>query len=132
MSVQNANIPVGATVTSTGGTIRNYVVTGKKVNSGVHLIDDDSTTGITAKHAYAVSRDAAVQSNGDFGLGQRSVRFVIPTITLKENVVYNSAEVILRTHPETTEAVRLELLNQVALAIIGTDFVNLFKVGSLA
>lgn len=132
MSVQNASIPVGATVSSSGGTERVFVVTGKKVNNGIHLIDQSATSGASAAHAYAVSREAQVVANGDFGLGQRSIRFVCPILTSKGNYAYPSAELILRPHPENTTAQLNELINCVVLAGIDADFTSLFQVGSLS
>lgn len=132
MSVQNATVSVGATVSSTGGTSRSYIVTGKKVVDGVHLVQSDATSGITAKHAYAVSKEPGMRKDGEFLLGQRSIRFVNPKLSSKGNYVYPSIEVILRPHPESTQAELDELKQLAAQGIIDTDFTNLFNVGSLS
>lgn len=132
MSVQNATVLVGATTSFTGGTSRTYVITGKKVVDGVHLVQSDATSGITAKHAYAVSKEPGQRSDGEFLLGQRSVRFVNPKLSSKNNYVYPSCEIVLRTHPESTQAEITELLQLALQAGADSDFTNLFNVGSLA
>lgn len=132
MSVQNATLSVGASVTPSGGTDRTYVVTGKKVNNGVHIVQSTATSGITAKHGYAVSREAAVLANGEFGLAQRSIRFVNPLLSTRGNYCYPSAEFVLRPHPESTQADINELKSLVIQALIEGDFNSLFSVGSLS
>lgn len=132
MSVQNAAVLVGATTSFAGGTSRTYVVTGKKVTDGVHLIQSDATSGITAKHAYAVSKDSNQRADGEYLLGQRSVRFVNPKLSAQGNYVYPSCEIVLRPHPESTQAELAELIQLAIQGAVDSDFASLFTVGSLA
>lgn len=132
MSVKNATVLVGATTSFVGGTSRTYIETGKKVNDGVHLVQSDATSGIIAKHAYAVSKEPGTRSDGEFLLGQRSIRFVNPLLTTKGNYVYPSCEIVLRPHPESTLADIAELIQLTIQGAVDTDFTNLFNVGSLS
>lgn len=132
MSVQNATVLVGATTSFAGGTSRNYIVTGKKVVDGVHLVVSDATSGVTAKHAYAVSKEPGTRADGEFLLGQRSIRFVNPKLSTKGNYVYPSCEIVLRPHPESTQAEIAELIQLVIQAAVDADFQNLFNVGSVS
>lgn len=130
MSVQDAIVQVGATITQSGGTARNYIVTGKPVNNGVHLIDASASSTATAKHAYAVSKTGGKKSDGEYNLDQRSLRFVNPITSTKGNIVYPSIEVVLKVHPESTTANIDELKSLAIQGLIDTDFTNLFSVGS--
>lgn len=132
MSVQNATVLVGATTSFSGGTSRNYVITGKKVVDGVHLVDVAAATGATAKHAYAVSKSAGKRADGEFLLEKRSVRFVNPKLSSQGNYIYPSAEIVLNVYPESTQAEIAELLQLALQGGADTDFASLFSVGSLA
>lgn len=132
MSVQHATLKVGATISATGGTDRTYAVTGKAVTNGVHIVDINANNALLASHAYVVSKDGGNRSDGGRLLSQRSCRFVKPKQDSLTKTVYPSIEVILKPHAESTVAEIEELKNLAVLALISSDFTNLFQIGALS
>lgn len=130
MSLQNATVKKTATISQTGGTDQTFCSTARAVKDGVHIVDVNASDALLAEHMYATSKEA-VADKGGFGLARRTCRLVRPMKDAGGTVRYNSVEISLNVHPETTTANLLALLNDGLQMGIDTDFSNLWKIGSL-
>lgn len=132
MSLQNASILSGATVSASGGTAQNFVPDGLEVKGGIHIVDSSVADfrirpAITAKSAQPVTLP-----DGTFTKDKRVITLAEPFIDSKGVVQYDYLKIERRMHPESPAAKGVSLLTKGAQLCVDADFANFWALGSPA
>lgn len=135
MSVQNATLLVGGTVSATGGTSTGFVPNGSDVAGGVQVVDSTSTNAVTrASITLRTVKNAVLDmSTGLFiGKTKRQAQLVRPKVLASGRVIFPLVRIELETHPEMTDAEVSALLSEGAQLLVDADFTSFWKMGSVA
>lgn len=137
MSLTNASILTGATLSATGGTAVNYTPDGKEVVNGIHLIDasvSDFTIRpqLTAKSKDPVYTVAKGLIPAGYGKDKRSVVLVEPFKAANGTFHFNLIRIEREVHPELSAASALDLLKKGAQLAFDADLTAFWATGSLA
>lgn len=131
MSIQNAQILEGATLTATGGTAKQYAPSGVKVENGIQIIDT-TVVDPTIRPFYNVSsRPAAYNRNSGWTPDKRNVNAVRPFVDAAGVQQFPSIEIRCNYIVGMTAAQRTELEKMAAQVFIDADFATLLTTGSL-
>lgn len=132
MSLQNASILTGATLSATGGTAQSFVPDGLEVKGGVHVVDASVADFRIRPAITAKSTQPATLPNGTFTKDKRIITYVEPFIDSKGVIQYDYVKIERRMHPESTSAKGVSLLNKGAQLMFDTDTTNFWALGSPA
>lgn len=132
MSLQNATLSEGATVSPTGGVSKTYTVDGLSVNNGVHCIDASVADGRIRPSYTAKSIPGKVNPDGTWSNDKREVVLVRPKILADGRQKFPNLRITLTSDPENTQAEIDMLCNLGAQALVDADFTSLWRTGSLA
>lgn len=138
MSLANASVLTGATVSATGGSAVNYTPDGRSIPNGLHLIDASNTDFVTRAQLTAKTKDPVLSpipgGNGALGYGKdkRSVVLVEPFKAANGTIHFNLIRIEREVHPETTAAAALDLNKKGAQIATDSDFTSFWATGSLA
>jgi len=131
MSLRNMSLPVGGTISVSGGTTTDFADDGSTIQNGLHLIVPTDTSYLTRRSITAKVRQAAMQSDGSMSKIKRGLTFVKPTVLASGVTVYNVVRCEIDVHPEVEATIRAELLSVGALLFSDNDTANFWAVGSL-
>lgn len=131
MSLQNASILVGATVTASGGTAKTLTTDGKDIPNGLHLIDASVADKRERPTVTVSSKFAKLLASGRFGKESRTLTAVFPYVDedgLQQFPLWRIQQEVL---PDMSAATTLEMKLQVCQMIMGDDFALFWSTGSL-
>jgi len=124
-------IPIGSTVTITGGTTKTYTPDGVQVTNGAHLIDA-SETDFRIRPSIVVRYVAPkLLADGSYTKGKLSAARTLPQILASGKTVFNVVRAEIELHPEAAAAVLLEMRKQGANMLTASCFDNFWAAGSL-
>lgn len=135
MSVQNATLLIGGTVSATGGTSTAFVPNGAQVNSGVQVVDSTDSNAVTRASITCqnVKIPAIDPTTGKYpGKIRRRGTVTRPKVLSDGRVVFQLARIEIEYHPEASDAEITALMSQGAQLLCDSDFTSFWKVGSLA
>lgn len=122
MSIENSSIPVGATITPTGGTATDLLMLTNEGSAKVYL--DDGTEFIARTELEFKTSTARAKESAPNGYTQPRSDVIIkePLALDNGNRTVNTIRVEQSTDVETTDAERLALRMKACLVILGADF----------
>lgn len=135
MSVQNATLLVGGTVSTAGGTSTAFVPNGATISGGIQIVDSVNTNAVTrATITLKTIKTAAFDMiTGLFsGKTKRQVQLVRPKVLAGGRVVFPLIRIEMEVHPENTDAEVSALMSEGAQLLIDTDFASFWKLGSIS
>lgn len=132
MSIQNATILSGATVSATGGTTTTYAVDGVDVQNGIHVSDQAASDYRTRKGITFKARPPKVTSAGTYTKGKHSATLAMPRSNLAGAIEYPLVRIELEYSAENTSAEIDEMMKQAAQLAFDSDFTNFWRTGSRA
>lgn len=134
MSLQNASVLNGATLSATGGTALNLVVAGQTIPNGLLLHDTSNTDARLWPSVTCVNRPPTYnQSTDTWSKGKRTVKLVVPKILANGKIGYPLAETRIEDFPEMTTAEKIFLLSIMSQILgIDADFSSFVLTGSLS
>lgn len=132
MSLQNATIATGVTsITVTGGAAVTLSTDGQSVVGGIHLIDAAGTDFRTRLNLTCKNKNPALQSDGSWGMGKKSITVTKPKILSSGVQKFPNMRIELTDHPEMTPAEITALKELAVQAIWDADFTAFWSNGSL-
>lgn len=132
MSVQNASINAGATISAAGGTAVNYTPNGITIQNGVQLIDA-AITDYRIRPTLTLKVKAPVLGKDMvYSKDRKSMLLVEPILLASGKVVFNLLRIEREVHPETTAANALSFNTKGAQLLADADFTNFWSAGSIA
>lgn len=132
MSLQNASILTGATLSATGGTAQSFVPDGLEVKGGVHIVDSSVADFRIRPAITAKSTQPVTLPDGTFSKDKRIITYVEPFIDSKGVVQYDYVKIERRMHPESSAAKGVSILNKGAQLMFDADTTNFWALGSPA
>lgn len=132
MPLQSASILNGATISATGGTSVTLSPDGQQVVNGVHLIDASVTDYRVRPNITARTRNPALQSDGYYGKGRRSMTITQPKVLANGKQGFPCFRLELEDFPEMTQAEIDKLKIWAAQCIMDADFTAFWYTGSLS
>lgn len=132
MSLQNATLLAGATLSATGGTPKTFALSGLKVENGIQIVDSAESNIMIREAITAKSVPARVDGNGEWTMDKMEVTVTTPKVRANGKQSFPSIRIIGNFDPEMTTAEKLELRLQAAQTLFDTDFSNLWTVGGLS
>lgn len=131
MALRNATILDGASISATGGTSKSLTTDGQLIVNGVHLIDASVTDYRVRPNISARNRNPALQSDGTYGKGRRSMTITIPKVLANGKQGFPCFRLELEDFPEMTQAEIDKLKIWAAQCIIDSDFTSFWYTGSI-
>lgn len=132
MSVQNASINAGATISATGGTAVSYTPNGVTIPNGIQLIDAAITDYRVRPTLTLRNKLPVLDSLGVYSKDRKSCLLVEPILLASGKVVFNLIRIEREIHPETPAANALGLNTKGAQLLTDSDFTNFWAAGSIA
>jgi hypothetical protein len=131
MAIDGISLTEGATYTPAGGSTITFDSSGEEVANGICCINVAESDYYAQEKLYAVSRQPAVGSDGEFTKRKVSLRIVRPSTLTSGKIVYNLIRIEVEVHPEdgVTESDNLRSLGMSALNSSSLD--NFFDAGSI-
>lgn len=132
MSITNASILVGPTVSITGGTAQAFSPDGTQIVRGIQISDSSEADIRTRDLIVLKNTNGSLQSDGKWSKDKRSAKVVSPEL-LPDGVTQDFPffEITLVKSPLHTVA-KLAALKEKAIQVINdTDFANFWSAGSL-
>lgn len=131
MSVKNATLLEGPTISITAGTSKVWTVGGQRVVNGIQIVDTTATDYRTRPHCSLRSSEAVFDKTGLCTVKAiRRASMTRPKILASGAVEFPNLEIVLKRHPESTDAEILELKKAACQLLLDTDFDNFWKLGS--
>lgn len=132
MSVDNLALNEGGTFNApTGGSTTTFNPNGETVANGVVSHNDSEADFYAREKLYAVTRQPAVGSDGEYTKMKNSLRIVRPSTLASGKVVYNLIRIELEVHPEDGSAEAQNLISLGTSALNSADAEDFFLFGSL-
>jgi len=133
MSISNASIPMGATITPSGGTARTLVSLGSNPGENRLYLDDGSSL-ILRMNLLATSKLPSPNASKPNGYTQQRSALNVqrPKLLANGNYTTNSARAEISYDPESTTAEVQELLDALVLSLITAAIDGLWFSGSTA
>lgn len=132
MSVQNASILAGATITPSGGSAVSYTPNGQTIQNGIQLIDAAVTDYRIRPTLTLKVKNPVLDSQLVYSKDRKSILLVEPILLASGKVVFNLIRIEREVHPETTAANTLGLNTKGAQLLTDADFTNFWAAGSTA
>lgn len=128
--IQNAIIKAGATYSLTGGTDRTLSQAGPMLGNVVHVVDT-SVTDFRLQPTFDFrTRQPVLQKDGTYQKWRRDVHVVRPKLLASGLYEPISGDVIIKGHPEMTDAEILAMKLDLCQVIMDTDFDLFWKLGT--
>lgn len=132
MSVQNATILAGPTISVSGGTAKSFTPSSQKVINGINIVDTTATDYRTRPNVSLRATEAQYDKNGVcIAKAVRRATATRPKLLASGAVDFPCVEVNLKVHPETTDAEILALTEMGVALLVDPDFDNFRKFGSI-
>lgn len=132
MSVLNAIILTGPTISVTDGTAKAYTPGGQKVNDGINIVDTTATDYRSRQNISLRAKEPVIDKAGTVSVkATRHVTVTHPKVLASGAIDFPCGEVKLKIHPENSDAETLALKQAMVQVILGSDFDNFWKFGSL-
>lgn len=135
MSITNATLLVGGTVSATGGTSTAFVTNGAQVTGGIQVVDSTNTNAVTrASMTFRTIKQAILDAiTGKFtGKIKRQAQLVRPKVLADGRVVFPLVRIELEFAPESTDAEVSALMSEGSQLLCDADFTSFWKIGSVA
>lgn len=132
MSVQNASISAGATISATGGTAVNYTPNGITIQNGIQLIDAAITDYRIRPTLTLKVKAPVLDKDRVYSKDRKSMLLVEPVLLASGRVVFNLLRIEREVHPETTAANTLSFNTKGAQLLTDADFTSFWSAGSIA
>lgn len=133
MSVQNATLLVGGTVSATGGTSTAFAPNGAQVTGGVQIVDSTNTNAVTrASITCRTIKNAVLDlTTGVYtGKSKRQAQLVRPKVLASGRVIFPLIRIEIEDHPDMSAAERAALRTEGAQLLIDSDFTNFWEMGA--
>ena len=131
MSVENASLLTGPTITVTGGTAQTFAIDGTVVNRGVQIADTAEADVRTRDVIVFKNVSGAMQTNGTWSKDRRSAKFVSPDLLPDGTQDFPFFEISLVKSPLWTQA-KLDSMKEKAVQLLtDADFASFWQMGSL-
>ena len=132
MSVQNATILAGPTISVTGGTSKAYTPSSQKVINGINIVDTTAADYRTRPNISIRASEAQYDRSGVcVAKAIRKATATRPKILASGSLEFPCVEITLKIHPETTDAEILALIEMGVQLLTDVDFENFRKFGSI-
>lgn len=132
MSLVNASILTGTTVSAAGGTAVNYTPDGVTIPNGMHLIDAAVADYRVRPQLTVKTKFPTVDSLGVYSKDKKSCILVEPYILASGKTVFNLIRIEREVHPEFPAANALDLNKKGAQMLTDSDFTSFWATGSTA
>lgn len=128
MSIRTASIPVGATITPSGGTATSLALLGSDATSARAFLASSGVTPLTRTELNFVCKQPKPSSGapGGFTQGRASVKLTVPKTLSNTARTLNSGSVEIAIDPETTAAELLAIKTNLILVLADSDFDQLW------
>lgn len=131
MSLQNATLSSGSTVSATGGTTITFNPTGQVITGGLEIVDINAADVRTAKAIVARSRMHTYnQGTQTWSGGRRNLSLKAPIILADGNMYFPVVRIEIVDHPEMSAADKLEMRKLAAQTLINSNFTAFWDTGS--
>lgn len=132
MSVQNASIAVGPTISITNGTAVSYTPSGQKVNNGINIVDTSATDYRTRPNISLRGSEPAYDKDGVCVTKSNAVATCTrPKILASGAIDFPCGIVQMKLSPESTDAEILAIKEMMVQVILDADFANFWKYRSI-
>lgn len=132
MSVQNATILAGPTISVTGGTSKAFTPSSQKVINGINIVDTTATDYRTRPNVSLRATEAQYDRLGNcVAKAIRKATATRPKVLANGSIEFPCAEVTLKVHPETTDAELTSIIEMAVQLLTDVDFENFRKFGSI-
>lgn len=132
MSVQNATLLAGPTISVTGGTSKAFTPSSQKVVNGINIVDTTATDYRTRPNVSLRATEAQYDKTGIcVGKAIRTATATRPKLLASGAIDFPCVEIKLKVHPETTDAELLAIIEMGVQILTDTDFDNFRKFGSI-
>lgn len=132
MSVQNATILAGPTISVTGGTAKAFTPSSQKVINGINIVDTTATDYRTRPNVSLRATEASYDKAGVcVAKAIRKVTATRPKLLASGAIEFPCVEITLKIHPETTDAELLAITEMGVQILTDADFENFRKYGSI-
>ena len=134
MSVQNASLSIGATVTVSGGTAATFAPSGKTIPDGIQTVCTTDTNPVTRRSITHKSREATInQATGKFGgKSKRSCVFVMPEVLPDGSISFDLIRIEVECHPQSASTKLSALLSGGTQLLNDADYANFWPLGSMS
>lgn len=132
MSLQNAQIADGCTITISAGTAKAYGPTGTKIANGLQIADQTVANKSVQPFYNLSARPSSYDKNTDsWSMDKRIINSVRPYVDAKLKQQFPGIESKLNFTQDMTAAQKTELVKMHCQAMLDTDFENFVQTGSL-
>jgi hypothetical protein len=131
MTVQNASINTGSTVSSTGGTAVTYGPNGQTVSNGIVIVDTAAESFLTQAKITLSSKLPTVKTDGSMTKLKRKAILVEPFVDSKGVLQYDLIRIEREVHPESSAAKALDFNVKGAQLLTDADFTAFWATGNL-
>lgn len=132
MSVQNATILAGPTISVSGGVSKPFTPSSQKVNNGINIVDTTATDYRTRPNVSLRATEAQYDRLGScVAKAVRKATATRPKVLTNGSIEFPCIEIALKVHPETTDAELISLIEMAVQILTGTHFENFRKFGSI-
>lgn len=132
MSLKNASLLTGATVSATGGTALVFADDGVTVPNGVHLVVPATADYRVRQNATCKFRPPALLADGSYTRDKKSVSYTVPQILASGKVVNNVIRVEREVHPELGASAATDMNRIAAQFLFDSDTDNFWSAGSVS
>lgn len=131
MSITNAALAEGATISVTGGTAKTFAVSGAKISNGLQIIDTSVTDVRTRPLVNLQAFPSTFDPKTGWSVDKRVSKAVRPYVDASSIQRFPSIEIKQNLFADMTAAQRLELRKMAAQLLLDTDFDGFNETGSL-
>lgn len=130
MSLQNATLLLGATLSASGGTSKGFSLSGKRVPNGILLIDAGESNALI-RRSITCKSVPAVYDKGNWTFDKREVTLTQPFVSASGVSLFPSIRIVMNFHPEMSAAAVQELAGLAGQVFSDPDFAALIATGGL-
>lgn len=132
MAISTSSILNGPTIAISGGTAKTLTLTETKKNGAVVCVDTSITDPrIVPKYTYE-SAQHQMLSDGSFTKARRQVQVTRPKILTSGKIDFPTGEVMMKLHPEMSDAEILSMKQDMVQLILDPEYDNFWKFGTKA
>jgi hypothetical protein len=132
MSIEGLTLMKGATgITVVGGTSAEFTDDGLQVSNGIHVVDESETNALVRPHATFKNKPHALQGNGTYSKGVRTVNITVPKLLADGTISYTVFRGTIEIHPELSVAEITEIRRLAVQCLSDADLDNFYVYGSV-
>lgn len=125
-------IPVGSTISVSGGTAKTYSSNGVQVKGGVNLVDVSATDFRTRPSIVARYNQPVLQPDGSYSKAKMTIARTAPQILASGKTVFNVVRCEIELHPEAEATVLDEMKGIGVNLLIDAELDTFWSVGNIS